>query len=131
MKCRATAWNLFKKTSWEDFVGRLRGKTSWSLYNDAKKIPEIVDDYLSIDRPVSELIEYLQRVVEKYPDAYIDEVKDVCSDVSYYAICRMRPESSEEERLRLAVEARRIEIHEKTERAEFERLKKKFSESAG
>lgn len=95
-----------------------------------RKVPEILYNYVDFERPVAELIAYLQRVVDEYPDAYIDEISYPYSDSSHYAICRMRPENSEEERARLAEEKKWKEEREKNERAEFERLKKKFSEKS-
>ncbi len=97
------------------------------MTNERKMIPKEVTS-LDMEGNLSDAIKYLNNLLESYgEDCYISKEQHEYSDDYYLALIKPTPETDAEMEERIKKENYYKKLNEDSERAVFERLKKKYN----
>jgi hypothetical protein len=96
------------------------------MTNERKMIPKEIMS-LDMEGMLSDAIKYLNNLLESYgEDCYISKEQHDYSDDYYLALMKPTPETDAEMEERIKTENYYKNLRESNERAEFERLKRKY-----
>ena len=100
------------------------------MVNKERKIISVEKESADLDTTLKGALERIQYLIKKYgEDAVLENTCDMYDDSGskYLKVFANEPETDEQMKDRIELEARYEQVREKRDEAEFERLKKKFS----